>query len=166
MKRLENHSEQVTKQLQYIKSNIQTIRVHDGVEDEAVASLLMTLNDTYEIFNTGFASWSESLRKTCQQMHEELDHASLQTLSEAQMAVKSIHTTMEYVLQETAKFFESEQVVLTKASAIFQQSIDGEVERLREQNRTLMALVEKQKADASKAKEDLSESFVSACDLC
>ncbi|KAJ3883487.1 kinesin 2 [Lentinula edodes] len=155
MKTLEYHSKRITEQLQYIKSNIQTIRAHDGAEDEAIASLEMMLNDTYETFNTGFASWSESLRKTCQQTHEELDHASSQTLSEAHMAVKSIHTTLEYVLQETAKFFESEQVVLTKASAIVQQSTDGEVERLREQNRTLMALVEKQKADANKAKEDL-----------
>ncbi|KAJ4469403.1 kinesin [Lentinula edodes] len=134
MKTLESYSKRITEQLQYVKSTIQTIRAHDGAEDEAIASLETILNDTYETFNTGFALRSESLQKTCQQTHEELDHASSQTLAEAHMAVKSIHTTMEYVLQETAKFFESEQVVLTKANAIVQQSTDSEVERLREQN--------------------------------
>ncbi|KAJ3920923.1 hypothetical protein F5877DRAFT_65344 [Lentinula edodes] len=42
----------------------------------AIASLEMMLNDTYDTFNTGYASCSKGLRKTCQQTHEELNHAS------------------------------------------------------------------------------------------
>ncbi|KAJ4487931.1 kinesin 2 [Lentinula aciculospora] len=155
MKVLESYLNRITEQLQNVQSIMQAIHNHDGAEGEAIASLEATLKDTYETFGTGFGLWSESLQKTCQQTHEELDHTSSQTLSEAHAAVKAIHTAMEHVLQETAKFFEREQEALVKASAVVQQSTDSEVERLREQNRALLVLVEKQKAGANKAKDDL-----------
>ncbi|KAJ3744704.1 kinesin 2 [Lentinula detonsa] len=155
IKNLESYSNRLTEQLENVQNTMQAIRTHNTAEGDAITSLETILNDTYDIFSTGFSLWSESLQKSCQQTHEELDRTSSQTLSEAHTAVKTIHTTLEHVLQETAKFFEREQEALNKTTAVVQQATDNEVERLRAQNRALQALVEKQKVDANKAKDDL-----------
>ncbi|KAE9396081.1 kinesin 2 [Gymnopus androsaceus JB14] len=142
MKALEGYSTRITEQLQNVEETMQVIRTHDGAETEALASLEGLLKDTFETFNTGFGLWAETLQKTCKHTHEELDRTSSQTFSEAHAA-------------ETAKFFEREQETLVKASNIVQQSTESEVERLREQNRALVALVQQQKIDANKAKDNL-----------
>ncbi|KAJ3715608.1 hypothetical protein DFJ43DRAFT_1100836, partial [Lentinula guzmanii] len=148
IKNLESYSNRLTEQLENVQNTMQAIRTHNTAEGDAITSLETILNDTYDIFSTGFSL-------CCQQTHEELDRTSSQTLSEAHTAVKTIHTTLEHVLQETAKFFEREQDALNKTTAVVQQATDNEVERLRAQNRALQALVEKQKVDANKAKDDL-----------
>ncbi|KAF9075277.1 P-loop containing nucleoside triphosphate hydrolase protein [Rhodocollybia butyracea] len=155
METLENFSTQITEQLRNVGTTIQTIRGDDRVEAEALTSLEVILKGTYETFNTGLRKWAESIQTTCKQTHEELDRSSSQTFSEAHAAVKDIYTILENVLQESAKFFEREQAALLKARSLVQQSTDSEIERLREQNLALLALVDHQKLDAKKAKDNL-----------
>ncbi|KAF5391361.1 hypothetical protein D9757_001867 [Collybiopsis confluens] len=155
VKTLDTCSNRVNEQLQNVLDVMQIIRKQDGIEAAAMNSLEALLKDTYSTFGAGFELWSESLQKTCKHTHEELDRVSSQALSETHTAVRDIHGILEHVLRETAKFFEREQETLSKANTVVRQSIDDEVERLREQNRLLMTLVEKQKVESNKSKDDL-----------
>ncbi|KAJ3845075.1 kinesin 2 [Lentinula raphanica] len=152
---LESYSNLISEQLQNVQTTMDAIRTHNGTESEAIASLETIVNGTYKTFSTGFSLWSETLQKSSQQTHRELDRASSQNMSEALAAVKAIHNVLEHVLREAANFFDSEQEALNKATAVVHQATTSEVERLRAQNRALQALVEKQKADSNKAKDEL-----------
>jgi kinesin family protein 11 len=63
---LAGQSEQIDTQLQRVQDALQVIQTKDAISNEAVAVIQSAVKDAQESFKNGFATWSETLRKSCE----------------------------------------------------------------------------------------------------
>lgn len=83
MKELEilaGQSERIDMQLQRVQDLLQVIQSKDAVSSEAVTVIQVAVKDAQENFKTGFATWSDTLKKSCEVVCKELQTTAVNDL--------------------------------------------------------------------------------------
>lgn len=73
LKNLAGQSERVDIQLQRIQDALQIIQSKDTASSEAITAIQNAVKETQEGFKSGFASWSETLLRSCEKLCVELE---------------------------------------------------------------------------------------------
>jgi kinesin family member 11 len=152
---LNAHSERIDAQLQRIQEALVVMQECDGNSDEAVATLHTIVKDSHESSKSGFDAWSQSLKKSHEIVCRDVETNYTTTFSAVEKALKTLGSIVESLVRETQSHIEEERVSMQQVNALADSTINDELIRLRQQNEMLTRLLETERAQGEKAKDEL-----------
>ncbi|KAJ7920103.1 P-loop containing nucleoside triphosphate hydrolase protein [Mycena leptocephala] len=152
---LTGHSERVDQQLKCIHSALAVVHAKDTAEAEALAVVQTTLKETREAFRVGFASWSNTLKRSCETTCMEINDAGLEAFTTAEKALEAMGGLVENIVREARSFVEAERDSVVEAKMLASNAAAAEMSRLRNQNELLTRMLEDEKLRGEKAKDEL-----------
>jgi kinesin family protein 11 len=152
---LTGHSERVDQQLKCIHSALAVVHAKDTAEAEALAVVQTTLKEMHEAFRVGFASWSNTLKRSCETTCMEINEAGLEAFTTVEKALEAMGGLVENVVREARSFVEAERDSVVEAKMLASNAAAAEMSRLRNQNELLTRMLEDEKLRGEKAKDEL-----------
>ncbi|KAJ7856859.1 P-loop containing nucleoside triphosphate hydrolase protein [Mycena olivaceomarginata] len=152
---LTGHSERVDQQLKCIHSALAVVHAKDTAEAEALAVVQTTLKEMHEAFRVGFASWSNTLKRSCETTYMEINEAGLEAFTTVEKALEAMGGLVENVVREACSFVEAERDSVVEAKMLASNAAAAEMSRLRNQNELLTRMLEDEKLRGEKAKDEL-----------
>ncbi|EIN07350.1 kinesin-domain-containing protein [Punctularia strigosozonata HHB-11173 SS5] len=152
---LNQHCDKINEQLRKVQELLGVVQAKDQVVGEAVRTIQTTVDDTVEGLKTGFGSWADGLRKKCEAMCSDVEIADSAAHVAAERALKSTASLIDTIIREAQQFIEDERKSALAAKNMTDTVVNAEVLRLREQNALLVQLLDTQKVDAERARDDL-----------
>ncbi|KZV61068.1 kinesin-domain-containing protein [Peniophora sp. CONT] len=146
-------------QLARMQDALGTIQARDDASGEAVADAQRAVRDAVEGARAGFAAWSEKFKLSSSAMYTEIEKASLTGYTTMDKAIKAMSLLVETVVREAQDHVAAERAALLDAKSLSDATSSREITRLREQNTALLRLVETQKREGVKARDELVKSI-------
>ncbi|KAF9264663.1 kinesin-domain-containing protein [Marasmius fiardii PR-910] len=145
----------IEKQLQAVNHALQSIHAHDSTEAQALDGYRKVIGKICDTLQTGSKKWEETITATNEEIHLQLDGALANIFSEFANVIRTLYTLLESVLSTTSKFVDSQCESVLAAHATANDLAQAEIVRLRKQNQELLQVVEQQKVESARAKDDL-----------
>jgi kinesin family protein 11 len=141
--------------LQAIQEALDTIKSTGASEADALEAVQNTLKETHETFKTGFGTWSEGLKKTYGDMNRQVEQTGLDAFLTVEAALKTMASLVETIVFETQEYVDTELQKTREANALASDTSNNEIVRLKQQNESLVRLLDSQQIRADKAKDEL-----------
>lgn len=152
---LASHSKRIDGQLQAIQEALDTIKATDTSEAEALEAVQNIAKEGHEAFKTEFGTWSESLKKTYGDMNRQMEQTCLDAFSTVEAALKTMTSLVETIIFETQEYVDMELQKTREAKAAASNASNDEIVRLKRQNEALVKLLDSQRINSDKAKDEL-----------
>ncbi|KAG7092477.1 hypothetical protein E1B28_008829 [Marasmius oreades] len=152
---LGSHVSGIENQLQVINDALQSIRAHNSTEAQALEGFRKVLGKTCDALQTGSKQWEESMTARNEEIHHQLESALLDISSEFANSIKVLHALLESILSSTSTFVDSQRESILTVHATANDAAQAEIVRLRKQNQELLQVLEQQKVENAKAKDNL-----------
>jgi kinesin family member 11 len=127
----------------------------DDVSSEALDVIQSTVKETYERFKSGFDAWGVTLQKNCEAMCQEVESNSVAGLATVEKALKVMGSLVEAIVREGREYVRAERESALQANVATENTVKAEVARLRQQNEALTRLLENERAQSERAKDQL-----------
>ncbi|VDB83014.1 unnamed protein product [Peniophora sp. CBMAI 1063] len=156
---LEAAGGKLSEQLARMQDALNNIQARDDTGSEAIADAQRAVKDAIEGSRAGFAAWSEKFKLSSSAMYTEIEKASLTGYTTMDKAIKAMSLLVENVVREAQDHIASERASLLEAKSLSETTSANEITRLREQNTALLRLVEMQKREGAKSRDELVKSI-------
>lgn len=155
MEALAAQSARVELQLQRVQASITSIQSQDALSDDALASVQAAIQTARDTIESGTGHWSDSLRKKCEAVSNELRSSGLRGFGTAGAALDAFAALVDTMAREANAHIASERNALHEAEALTQAAVTQEIKRLRTQNEKLLKMVEEERSTAARARDEL-----------
>ncbi|TCD71883.1 kinesin motor protein cin8 [Steccherinum ochraceum] len=152
---LNGFSARVTEQLEKMRDALKVIHAKDEATDVAANDIQTAVDETQEMVKTSFSKWANELRVFCETTSKKAETTSVATFASAEKTFKAIGSIAELLLQEAQDYVLAERKSLLEAKALADNTSQGEILRLQQQNALLTRLLESEKAKSERAKDEL-----------
>lgn len=152
---LASHSDRIEAQLQHIGDTLDTIKSTGATEAEALGAIQNVLQETHETFRTGFGTWSEALKKTYGDLSRQVELTGLEAFSTVETALKTMSALVDAVILEHQEYIDTELQRLHEVKTLANETSENEIKRLKQQNESLVRLLDTERIKADQAKDKL-----------
>ncbi|PSR74150.1 hypothetical protein PHLCEN_2v10106 [Hermanssonia centrifuga] len=148
-------SARINQQIEKVHEALKIIRAKEEASDQAAGTIKSTMEETQEGLKSAFGNWAESLRRHCEMTCKEAEAATSMNFTAVEKAFKSLGSITETILQEIQDYIVSERKSLQEAKALGDSTSNAEIARLQQQNALLTSLLESERIQSDRAKEEL-----------
>ncbi|GLB34934.1 putative kinesin-domain-containing protein [Lyophyllum shimeji] len=150
-------SSRIDKQLQRLQEAFAIIQAKDDSEAEALGIAQKVMKETHETFRAGFNAWSTSLSKTCDETCRALEMVGTEAFGSVEAALTALFSAMNAIVQGTSDFLDIERENIRRVDALASEASRWEIVRLTQQNEALTKMLEAERMEADKAKDELMQ---------
>ncbi|KAK0450884.1 kinesin 2 [Armillaria borealis] len=152
---LASYSQRIHGHLKWVQESLNDVRAQDDSEDEALAVVKKTMQETHETFKDGFGSWGANLSSSCVQLCARVEDTGVKAFGGLEKALKAMAQLVEGVLHDALQFIETERQGLLALQSLGSNAANAEIQRLHEQNEALTITIENERLRADKSKSEL-----------
>jgi kinesin family member 11 len=152
---LASYTERVDQQLLRLQHALLAIQSSDASEAEALDVARKILGETHQTFRTNFGAWSERFKRTCEELSMDVKLAGMDALGAVEAELKTMGSLIDAVIREARNHIDADLETARTAKTLASENSRNEVARLRQQNETLVALLESERVKADHAKDEL-----------
>jgi kinesin family member 11 len=155
LRTLASYTERVDQQFLRLQHALLAIQSSDASEAEALDVVRKILAETHQTFKTSFGAWSERFKRTCEELSTDVKLAGMEALGRVEAELKTMGSLVDAVVREARGHINADLETAHAAKALASENCRNEVARLRQQNETLVALLESERLKADNAKDEL-----------
>ncbi len=152
---LASYSQRIHEHLKCVQESLNDVRAQDDSEDQALAVVKKTMQETHETFKDGFGSWGANLSSSCVQLCARVEDTGVKAFGGVEKALKAMAQLVEDVLRDALQFIETERQGLLALQSLGSNAANAEIQRLREQNEALTIMIENERLSAESSKSEL-----------
>ena len=152
---LASYTNRVDQQVFQLQQALLSIQSSDASEAEALEVARKTLGETHQTFKTSFGAWSERLKRASEEMITGVKLAGVDALGAVEAELKTMGSLIDAVTREARDHIDADLKTARTAATLTNENCRNEVARLRQQNETLVALLESERLRADNAKDEL-----------
>ncbi|KAL0946870.1 hypothetical protein HGRIS_013036 [Hohenbuehelia grisea] len=156
---LASYSARIDKQLEHIREVLASVQAKDATEGEALASVQGALKETNDAFKSGIKGWTDSLKRTCDEVFKGAQKASSDGFAAIEEVVNSMGSVVEATVRDGQSLADAERVSISEISGMANQVVEDECAQLRQQNAMLKQLLDSEQKRAKKATNELVSNF-------
>jgi kinesin family protein 11 len=155
LRTLKSYAEKVDQQVLRLQHTLLAIQSSETSEAEALDVARKILGETHQTFKTSFGAWSERFKRTCEEMSIGVKLAGVDALGAVEAELKTMGALIDTVMREARDHIDADLETARTAETLTSENSRNEVARLRQQNETLVALLENERLKADTAKDEL-----------
>ena len=148
-------SDRIEEQLKRFHEATQVMQEKDGVSDEVLGVIQSTLKDTCVRLKASSDAWGESLQKSCAAICKDVESSSVSGFVAVEKALKAMGSLVETIEREAQEYVHSEHKSILQANNLADDTVNTEITRLRQQNEMLTRLLENERTQSERAKDEL-----------
>ena len=152
---LASYTERVDQQVLRLQQALLSIQSSDASEAEALGVARKILGETHQAFKTSFGGWSERFKRTCEETIIGVKLAGVDALEAVEVELKTMGSLIDAVIHEARDHIDADIKIARTAETLTSESCSNEIARLRQQNETLVTLLERERVKADNAKDEL-----------
>ncbi|KAF9464724.1 kinesin 2 [Collybia nuda] len=142
-------------QIQHVGEALDIIKSTSATETEALEVIQTTLQETHETFKSGFGTWGEGLKKSYDGMNKHMKEIGLEAFSTVETALTTMTLLVETLVSEHQEYIDTELKRLLEVKALAHETSENEIRHLKQQNESLIKLLDSERTKADKTKDQL-----------
>ena len=155
LKALSVQSERIEEQLKGMHTRLAGMQEKEDVSSAAIGTVESTLKDISDRLKNGLETWGLDLRKGCEDICREAESGTLSGIASMEKALKVLGSLVETIACEARDYVRAEQKSIAQADLLVNKMANTEITRLRQQNEMLSRLLENERLQGERAKDEL-----------
>jgi len=155
LKALSTQSERIEQQLKGMHTRLAGMQEKEDVSSAAIGSVETTLQDISDRLKNGLETWGLGLRKGCEDICKEAESGTLSGIASMEKALKALGSLVETIACDAQDYVRAEQKSIAQADLLANKMVNTEITRLRQQNEMLSRLLENERLQSERAKDEL-----------
>jgi kinesin family protein 11 len=153
---LDSYVERIDEQLLRIQDTLGAIQTSNTSETEALGVARKVLEETHEWFRTSFSAWNERLTTSCEEMCTSVKQAGTEAFVALEAELRTMSSLFDATVREVLERIDFECNAVREANILTSGNSENELIWLKQQNETLLALLESERQRGDEAKEKLA----------